>query len=134
MSCADETGQQNLRRQFWFLLLHSRFARLQQLPFFRKALERGRERLHLHFQFDALAPEKLASLFLRMLRRWLLLIALVGLSMLLMVLVMKVLVLVELLLVVHEESGFLSASIGTQEDTRATAKGDNISPSCFVQI
>jgi preprotein translocase subunit SecG len=54
--------------------------------------------------------------------------------MLLMVLVLKVLVLVELLLVVHEESGFLSASIGTQEDTRATAKGDKISPSCFVQI
>jgi hypothetical protein len=69
LSCADKTGQQNLRRQFGLLLLHGRFARLQKLPFIRKASERGRERLHLHFQFDALAPEKLASLFLRMLRR-----------------------------------------------------------------
>jgi hypothetical protein len=95
---ADETGEDDLRGHLRFLALHPNFPRLQQLPFLGKALGTDSERLHLQFQIDPLAPEKLSPLFVRI-ACWLL-IGMVLTSLLVMLMV-------KLRLVVHEGTFFL---------------------------
>jgi hypothetical protein len=92
-----------LRGHLRFLALHPNFPRLQQLPFLGKALGTDSERLHLHFQLDPLAPEKLSPLFVRI-ACWLQ-IGVVLLSLLVMLLLMVVVM--KLRLVVRKGTFFL---------------------------
>jgi len=98
---ASETGDQNLGRQFGSLLLQVGFALLQCAPRLVQALGTGYERLHLEFQFDALSPEKFASLHLRISSRLAILGWLVALSLVMSLIAMG------LLLIGHERHSFL---------------------------
>ena len=95
MPHSGQSRQDDLSRQLWFLLLNTDFAILQQLPFLTQTLALCDDRLHLHLQFDAFAPEKLSSSLLRI--SWLLPV----LSRLSMLVVLLMLML-RSLLVTHE--------------------------------
>jgi len=100
-----ETGEHNLCRQFWLLVLQVGFSLLQSAPGLLQAFGTRQKHLYLQLQFDALPPEEFAALLFGM----------AGLSALLVFLVTVLGVLVVsliamgLLLMVREKASFPGA-------------------------
>jgi hypothetical protein len=96
---AGQTGEHDLCRQFWFLVLHVGFALLQSTPGLVQTFGTRQKRLYLQLEFDALAPQEFASLRLGM-ARWQSILILLAMM---LVVVMVSLVAMGWLLIAHEK-------------------------------